>query len=97
MPHKFNVDCRDKIPKQKQQVTKWAKYNEGLRWRGDLTVWISEGAIGFWSAACQTTRAGQRHYSNQAIELCLTLDMVFKQPLRQTQGLKRLHCETAVS
>jgi len=41
MPHKFNADCRDKIPKQKHLVTNWPKYNEGLRWRGDLTFWIS--------------------------------------------------------
>ena len=89
MPHKFNADRRDKIPKQKQRVTNWAEYNEGLRRRGDLTVWISEDAIGLWSAARRTTRGGQRRYSNLAIELCLTLGMVFKQPLRQTQGLMR--------
>ena len=89
MPHKFNADRRDKIPKQKQRVANWADYNEGLRRRGDLTVWISEDAIGLWSAARRTTRGGQRRYSNLAIELCLTLGMVFKQPLRQTQGLIR--------
>ena len=89
MPHKFNADRRDKIPKQKQRVTNWAEYNEGLRRRGDLTVWISEDAIGLWSATRRTTRGGQRRYSNLAIELCLTLGMVFKQPLRQTQGLMR--------
>jgi hypothetical protein len=35
------------------------------------------------------TRGGQRRYSNLAIQLCLTLGMVFKQPLRQTQDLMR--------
>jgi hypothetical protein len=83
MSHKFNADRRDKIPKEKQRVTNWAKYNESLRWRGDLTVWISEDAIGLWSAALRTTRGGQCRYSNLAIELCLMLGMVFKQPLRQ--------------
>ena len=76
MPHKFNTDRRDKIPKQKHHVTNWAEYNEGLRWRGDLTVWISEDAVGLWSAPRRTTRGGQPHYSNLAIELCLTLGMV---------------------
>lgn len=33
MPHKFNADRRDKIPKQKQRVTNWAEYNECLRRR----------------------------------------------------------------
>jgi hypothetical protein len=35
MPHKFNADRRDKIPKQKQRVTNWSEYNEGLRQHGD--------------------------------------------------------------
>jgi hypothetical protein len=46
MPHKFNAARRDKIPKQKHRVTNWPDYNEGLRQRGDLTVWINE--------ACET-------------------------------------------
>ena len=89
MPHKFNADRRDKISKQKQRVTNWAEYNEGLRRRGDLTVWISEDALDLWAAPRRTTPGGQPYYSDLAIELCLTLGMVFKQPLRQTQGLMR--------
>ncbi|GLT11980.1 IS5 family transposase [Sulfitobacter porphyrae] len=89
MPHNFNANRRDKIPKQRHRVTNWAEYNEGLRRRGDLTVWISEDALALWSAPRRTTRGGQPHYSDLAIELCLTLGLVFKQPLRQTQGLMR--------
>jgi hypothetical protein len=89
MPHKFNADRRDKITKQKHRVTNWAKYNEGLRRRGDLTARIGEDALGLWSAPCRTTRGGQRRYSDLAIELCLTLGVVFHQPLRQTQGVMR--------
>jgi len=89
MPHKFNADRRDNIPKQKHRVTNWSEHNEGLRRRGDLTVWISKDALGLWSAPRRTTRGGQRRYSDLAIELCLTLSVVFSQPLRQTQGLMR--------
>lgn len=89
MPHKYNANRRDKIPKQKHRVTNRADYNEGLRQRGDLTVWISEDALALWAAARRTTRGGQPRYSDLAIELCLTLGLVFKQPLRQTQGLMR--------
>ena len=89
MPYKFNTDRRDKIPKQKHRVSNWAEYNEGLRNRGDLTVWISDASLGLWSAPPRTTRDGQRRYSDLAIELCLTLGIVFKQPLRQTQGFMR--------
>ena len=87
MPHKFNTDRRAKIPRQRHRVINWAAYNESLRRRGDLTVWISDEALGLWSAPRRTTRGGQPRYSDLAIELCLTLGVVFRQPLRQTQGL----------
>ena len=45
MPHKFNADRRAKIPKKKRRVTNCAEYDESLRWRGDLTLWISEDAL----------------------------------------------------
>ena len=89
MPHKFNAARRDKIPKPTHRVSNWAEYNEGLRQRGDLTFWISEEALTLWAAPRRKTRGGQPRYSDLAIELCLTLGMVFKQPLRQTQGLMR--------
>ena len=73
MPHKFNADRRDKIPKQKHRVTNWAEYNASLRRRGDLTVWVSEEALTFWAAPRRTTPGGQPVYSDLAIETCLTL------------------------
>ena len=89
MPHKLNADRRAKIPRQKHRVTNWAVYNESLRQRGDLTFWISDEALSLWSAPRRATPGGQPRYSDLAIELCLTLGMVFSQPLRQTQGLMR--------
>ena len=89
MPYKFNVDRRDNIPKQKHRVTNWSEYNEGLRRRDDLTVWINENALGLWPASRRTTRGGLRSYSDLADELCLTLSVAFSQPLRQTQSLMR--------
>lgn len=89
MPHKFNADRRDKIPKQKHRVSNWAEYDESLRRRGDLTVWISENALALWSAPPRMTPGGQPVYSDLAIELCLTFGMIFKQPLRQAEGLMR--------
>jgi hypothetical protein len=73
MPHKFNTIRRSKNPKQKHRLTNWAEYSEGLRRRGDLTVWISDEALGMWSAPHQTTCGGQPRYSDLTIELCLTL------------------------
>jgi len=43
MPHKFNAGRCHKIAKKKYRVTNWREYNESLRNRGDLTIWISSG------------------------------------------------------
>ncbi|WP_254701482.1 hypothetical protein [Neorhizobium galegae] len=45
MPHTFNADRRDKIAKQKYQVTNWPAYNESLRQRGDLTIWVKDEGV----------------------------------------------------
>ena len=65
----------------------WAEYNESLRQRGDLTIWVSDAAQSMWSAPRRTSRGGQRRYSDLAIETCLTLRTAYRLGLRQTQGL----------
>jgi len=44
MPHKFNAGRRHKFAKKQYRVTNWAEYNESLRNRGDLTIWIADNA-----------------------------------------------------
>ena len=73
MPHKFNAARRHKFDKAQYRVINWAEYNESLRQRGDLTIWVSEEAQSVWSAPRRTSRGGQRRYSDLAIETCLTL------------------------
>ena len=65
----------------------WAEYNESLRQRGDLTIWVSDEAQSVWSAPRRTSRGGQWRYSDLAIETCLTLRAAYRLGLRQTQGL----------
>lgn len=89
MPYKFNAKRREKIPQQKFKVTNWSVYNESLRQRGDLTIWVSEAAACVWSAQRRRSRGGQPKYSDLAITLCLSLRVVYHLPLRQTQGLMR--------
>ena len=40
MPHKFNAARRHKFDKAQYRVINWAEYNESLRQRGDLTIWL---------------------------------------------------------
>ena len=89
LPHKFNADRRHKIAKQKYRVSNWAAYNESLRQRGDLTIWVSGEVSCLWSASRRISRGGQPKYSDLAIRLCLSLRVVYALPLRQTQGLMR--------
>ncbi len=54
-----------------------------------------------WPVPRRTTPVGQPVYSDYAIEMCRTLRMVFRQALRQTQGLmrsisKRMRLDTTV-
>ena len=68
MPHKFNAARRHKFDKAQYRVINWAEYNESLRQRGDLTIWVSEEAQSVWSAPRRTSRGGQWRYSDLAIE-----------------------------
>ena len=87
MPHKFNATRRHKFEKKRYRVTNWPAYNKSLRQRGDVTVWLHPDVAGAWDAGRRKTPGGQPVYSDLAITTCLTLGMIYKQPLRQTEGL----------
>ncbi len=78
MPHKFNAARRHKFDKAQYRVINWAEYNESLRQRGDLTIWVSDEAQSVWRAPRRTSRGGQRRYSELAIETCLTLRTAYR-------------------
>ena len=65
----------------------WAAYNESLKQRGSLTFWISDQAIESWEAEPNGKRGAQPRYTDLAIETSLSFRLVFKQALRQTEGL----------
>ena len=84
---KYPKRCQYKHAKQKKyHVRNWAEYNEGLRRRGDLTVWFDEEAIANWKADKTGKPGGQRVYSDMAIETGLVVRMVYKLADRQTEG-----------
>ena len=89
MPFKQNAPRRHRIPKMRRRVTNWPAYEAGLRRRGDLTFWLDEAALSGWSAPRRTTRGGQPLYADMAIELVLTLRLVFHLALRQAEGFAR--------
>ena len=72
--------------KTQYRVRNWSEYERGLRSRGDVTIWLSEEATVAWTPPKSGLRGGQRRYSNLAILTALTLRLVFRLPLRQTEG-----------
>ena len=54
-----------------------------------MTIWLADGAAGKWLAPKRKGRGGQPKYSDFAIETCLTLGLIFHQPLHQTQEFVR--------
>ncbi len=62
----------------------WTAYDAALRERGSLTVWFDPKMT--WDAAPTGRRGGQQAYSDEAIQACLTIKVLFGLPLRQTAG-----------
>jgi hypothetical protein len=68
------------------RVKNWREYDQSLRDRGDITLWISQDAIDAWTPPQIGKRGAQPVYSDTAIETALTLRLLFGLPLRQTEG-----------
>ena len=75
--------------KTKYHVGNWPEYERALVQRGDVTVWLSADATDAWKPSPSGRPGGQRRFSDLAIETALTLRLVFRLPLRQTEGFLR--------
>ena len=89
MPFKHNASRRHHIPKARRRITNWPAYESGLRRRGDVTFWLDETALSGWRAPRRSSRGGQPIYADMAIEVVLTLRLVFHLALRQVEGFTR--------
>ena len=87
MPHKHNQDRRHKFDKARYQVKNWPEYDQALKNRGSLTIWITPEAIKGWRPEqVEKKRGGQPVFSDVAIETGLTFRSHYKLGLRQTEG-----------
>jgi hypothetical protein len=50
-------------------------------------MWVTPDAMALWAAQPRSTPGGQSFYSDLVIETSLMLRLVFRQALRQTEGL----------
>ena len=70
-------------------VTNWPAREAGLRRRGDLTLWLDEAVLAGWAAPKRSSPGGRPLHSELAIELVLTLRLVFHLALRQAEASRR--------
>jgi IS5 family transposase len=85
---KARAEQLDQKRKSKYRVRNWAKYNDSLKQRGNITVWIDEDVLRAWrpDPNAPKKRGGQQEYTDGAIECLLTIKAVFHLAYRQTEG-----------
>jgi Transposase DDE domain len=89
MPEPHKRPYRHPKYKTAYRVKNWHAYDQSLRDRGDITLWISQDAIDAWRAPMTGQRGAQPVYADLAIQSVLTLRLLFRLPLRQTEGFLR--------
>jgi len=73
--------------KKKYKVRNWPEYNEALKKRGMLDVYVDKYVLESWYAEPNGKRGAQPVYSDLAVEITLQFGKIFSQRLRQTEGL----------
>jgi hypothetical protein len=76
-------------PKRLYRVRNWPEYEKALVQRGSLTFWLSDDFEKVWLYAGEKQRGSQFDYSDQAIEIMLTIKEVFHLSNRRVEGFVR--------
>ena len=80
---------RTRSKKTVYRVTNWPEYERALKARGNVTLWLTPAALASWTPRKRAGRGGQPKYTDLAIESALTLRLLFRMPLRQSEGFLR--------
>lgn len=72
-------------PEKRYRTTNWSSYNESLKSRGSLCIWLDKEMA--WFAGRSGKRGRSLTYSDASIQFCLTMKCLFGLPLRQSLGL----------
>jgi len=88
MPTKYPYKKGWKTPKQKYKVRNGSDYNDALRCRGRIDVWLSDDVINAWYEEDRTYdgNGAPKTFTDFAIITCHEIRQVFRLPLRQCQG-----------
>ena len=66
-------------------MTNWSSDTASLRKRGSLLLWLDKDMS--WLAPPDGKPGRPAMFSDDAIQFCLTIKVLFKLPLRQTTGM----------
>ena len=67
------------------RTTNWKSYNEALKRRGSLLIWLDKDMV--WRAAKAGRHGRPPVFSDAAIQFCLMVKVLFGLALRQTTGM----------
>ena len=67
------------------RTSNWSSYNDALRKRGSLLIWLDKEMS--WHVSHEGRAGRPPVFSNAAIQFCLSIKVLFKLPLRQTAGM----------
>ena len=70
---------------QKYRTTNWKTYNEALKARGSLLIWLDP--VMKWHGRPSGKRGRSQTFSDEAIQFCLSIKCLFNLPLRQAMGM----------
>jgi Transposase DDE domain. len=78
------------VARSTYKIRNWAKYNESLVNRGDITFWFSSEILEQWKHDNAEQGQGRPFvFSDLAIETLLTMRELFRLPYRNTEGFGR--------
>jgi hypothetical protein len=88
MPYKLNEPRRHRIPKPRYKLSNWSDYNQALKNRGRIDLWLSDDVETWWTYPNRVYdgTGSSQHYTDQAILICHELRIIFKLALRQSEG-----------
>jgi IS5 family transposase len=68
------------------KITNWRAYNQALKQRGSLELWIADEVEQQWYYSGVSQRGAQYRYSNSCIQMACIIREVYHLGYRQTQG-----------
>jgi Transposase DDE domain len=77
-------DCLRPAP-AKFKTTNWRRYNQAMKARGALMIWLDRDLQ--WSGLASSKRGRPSLFSDAAIQFCLTSKALFDLSLRQAMGM----------